>query len=110
MVALAPMLAPRFDQRLPVLVLARHVAARIDDVGEHHRRPAEHVVFEDHAGVERHVVLDLDVVADDHVRRDDHVLPDVAAAADPARGMTWQKCQIFVPSPISQPSSTKEDG
>ena len=23
-----------------------------------------------------------------------------------ARGMTWQKCQIFVPAPISAPSST----
>jgi hypothetical protein len=40
------------------------MAAWIDDVREHHRRPAEHVVFEDHAGVERDVVLDLDVVAD----------------------------------------------
>ena len=33
--------------------------------------------------------------------RDDDVLADVAAAARSARrGMTWQKCQIFVPSPI----------
>src|SRR5262249_27434231 len=69
-------------QRSLVFVLARDVAARVHHVGEHHRRPAEHVVFEDAARVDRDVVLDLDVVADGHVGRDHHVLPDIAARAD----------------------------
>ena len=46
-------------QRATILVLARHVAARIHHVGEHHRRSAEHIVLELHALVDRHVVLDL---------------------------------------------------
>src|SRR5687767_1730670 len=69
-------------QRLLVFGLALDVAARVDHVGEHHRRSAEHVVLEDHARVDRDVVLDLHVVADAALRGDDHVLPDVAAFAD----------------------------
>src|SRR5207247_2084121 len=51
-------------------------------VGEHHRRPAEYIVFENHTGVEGHVVLNLHVVADDDVGGHDDVLADVAAPAD----------------------------
>src|SRR5262245_1183012 len=69
-------------ERLLVLLLALDVAARVDHVGEHHRRTAEHVVLEDHAGVYGDVVLHLHIVADAALRRDDHVLPDVAALAD----------------------------
>src|SRR5438445_2043760 len=36
-------------ERGAVLVFARHVAARVQHVGEHARRPAEHVVLESHA-------------------------------------------------------------
>src|SRR4030095_13371995 len=77
------------DQRRPELIAARHVTARVDDVGEHHGRPAEDVVFERDPGVNRHVVLDLDVVTNHDLRRDDDVLAEVAAAADsrPAHDM-----------------------
>ena len=68
--------------RRPELALARDVAPRIDDVGEHHARAAEDVVLEHDALVDRHVVLDLDAVADDDVGADVHVLPERAAAAD----------------------------
>src|SRR6185503_9614610 len=71
-----------FHQRPAVLVLALDEAAWVDHVREHHRGPAEHVVFEDDAGVVRDVVLDLDVVADHALRRDHDILADVAARAD----------------------------
>ena len=59
-------LAPRSDQRLAGYSSLRDTWLRgLIDVREHHRRPAEHVVFQHDAGVDRHVVLDLHVVADD---------------------------------------------
>lgn len=48
-------------------VLAAHVGARIDDIGENATRAAKHVVLEIHALIERDVVLDLAAVADPHV-------------------------------------------
>src|SRR5213596_2116308 len=65
-----------------VLVLARHVAPRVQHVGEHARRPAEHIVLQGHAFVDRDVVLDLDVVADLRAGHHHHVLAQVAALAD----------------------------
>src|SRR5213592_2338333 len=65
-----------------VLVLARHVAPRVQHVGEHARRPAEHIVLQGHAFVDRDVVLDLDVVADARTGHHHHVLAQVAALAD----------------------------
>ena len=95
-VQLAPSVAPRLTS------VGRYSSFRetwlrgLIDVGEHHRRPAEHVVFERDAGVDRHVVLDLDVVADHDARRHDDVLADVAATADAgARPSRAQKCQIL---------------
>src|SRR2546426_8570414 len=40
-------------------------------VGEHARRPAEHVVFERDALVDRYIVLDLGIVADPHAGHQD---------------------------------------
>ncbi len=69
-------------QRGAVFVLAGHVAARVHDVGEDHRRPAEYVVFQNAAGINRNIVLNFDVIADHHVRGNHHVLADVAVGAD----------------------------
>src|SRR5690348_11419494 len=52
-----------FYHGVPVLILTFYFAARVDDVGEHHARTAEHVVFEGDVVVYRDVVLNLDVVA-----------------------------------------------
>ena len=106
-VALAPIVAPRRTSVRLILVPARHVAARVDDVGEDHRRPAEHVVLELHALVDRHVVLDLHVVADLRAVHHHDVLAEAHRSPITAPGITWQKCQILVPPPISAPSSTK---
>src|SRR5690348_7138037 len=67
---------------LPVLVLPGHVAPRVEHVGEHARRPAEHIVLEVHAFVDRHVVLDLHVVADRGARHHHDVLAEARALAD----------------------------
>src|SRR3954464_2147756 len=69
-------------QRALVFVLARHVTARIDHVGEHHRRPTKHVVFEHHTLVHRDVVLNLDVVAYADAVHPYHVLSERAPLAD----------------------------
>src|SRR6266581_4203946 len=78
--------AAAFHQRGAVLVLARHVAAGVEHVGEHAGRPAEHVILEGDALVDRHVVLDLDVVADAGAGHHRHVLPEIAALADHGPG------------------------
>jgi len=54
----------------------RIFAAGIDDVGEHHRGSAEHVIFEDDAFVNGDVVLNLAVIPDVHVVADIHILPE----------------------------------
>ena len=70
------------NQRGLIFVFSGHMTSRIHYVGEHHGRPAEHIVFQDTTGIDRNVVLDLHVVADDYVRRNDDILPNVAVRAD----------------------------
>src|SRR5262249_43488594 len=74
--------APAHESRTQLLH-ASDFAARIEDVGEHHRRPAKHAVFEGHPLVHRHVVLDLDAVADRDIGANDVVLSDTAVLAYP---------------------------
>ncbi len=71
-----------FHQGGFVLMLAGHMAARVDDIGEDHRRTEEDIVLDDHAGVERDIVLDLDIVPDDDIGCDEHILPDRAVCTD----------------------------
>src|SRR5688572_7528961 len=65
-----------------VLVLARDVTARVDDVGKHHRRSAKHVILELDALVYRNVVLDLHIRADLHAIHHDHILAERASLTD----------------------------
>jgi len=74
-----------FHQGGFVLMLAGHMTARVDDIGEDHRRTEEDIVLDDHAGVERDIVLDLDIVPDDDIGCDEHILPDRAVCADFSR-------------------------
>src|SRR6266540_349678 len=78
------------DEGFPVFGFPRHMTARIDDVGEHHRRTAENVVLDLDAFVDRNVVLDLHVVSDAHAVHDDDILPEGAPLADdcPAEHVT----------------------
>src|SRR5947208_11620650 len=73
-------------ERGAILVLARHVAARVHHVREHAGRPAEHVVLEGDALIDRHVVLDLHVVPDARAGHDHDVLPEAAALTDDGAG------------------------
>src|SRR6266536_3422329 len=74
--------AAALHERAPVCVLARHVTARVHDVGEDTGGTAEDVVFQLDALVDGHVVLDLDVVADPGPRHHDDVLAEVTPLAD----------------------------
>src|SRR5256885_7714216 len=69
-----------------VLVLARHVAARVHHVREYAGRPAHHAVLEGDAPIDRHVVLDLHVVPDARAGHDHDVLPEAAALTDDGAG------------------------
>ena len=79
------------DRRRAEFILARHIGARIVDVGEHAARAAKHVVGEFDAVIERDIVLDLAAVADLHARADHHVLADRAVLADHGAGKDMAK-------------------
>src|SRR5206468_4606665 len=67
---------PLPDKRWAVLMLPGDVAAGVDHIREHDRRPAEHAVFQRHAVVDRNVVLDFDASAHDGAGGDKDVLAD----------------------------------
>jgi len=73
---------PHPDPRGPELVLALHVGAGIEHVGEHATGSEERVVADGHALVDGDVVLNLDPVADGHVAVDVDVLTEDAALTD----------------------------
>ena len=65
----------------------RELAARIEHVGEDHRRAAEDVILQGHPLVDRHVVLDLDMIADGDVVAHVDVLPQGALLPDLAAAL-----------------------
>src|SRR5438105_2449881 len=69
-----------------VFVLSRDVAPRIDDVGEHHRRSAEHVVLQLDALIHTHVVLDLAISSDARAVHHDDILSKTTMLADHSAG------------------------
>ena len=93
MVQFAPSVAPRLTSVRRYSSLRDDVAPRVDDVGEHHRRPAEHVVLE-----RRRRCRSTRCSGSSRCRRsttpgdDDDVLADVAARADARRPViTWRE-------------------
>lgn len=62
-------------ERRKKFVLPLNLGARIEDVGEHHRRPTEHPVFERHCIIYRDVVLYLYAVAYNRSATDINTLP-----------------------------------
>lgn len=70
------------NERFCELVFSGNVAARIGDVGEHHARTAENVVFQGNAVVDGYVVLDFYAVADLHVVGNENALAEHAIIAD----------------------------
>src|SRR5439155_22087409 len=72
--------APPHESRTQLLHPS-DLAARIEDVGEHHRRPAEHAIFEGHSLVHGDDVLDLDPVTDRDVGADYDILSDPSVLA-----------------------------
>src|SRR5690606_33712778 len=73
-------------ERVAVFALAFDGRARVVDVGEHHARAAEYVVFQDDVVVYRHVVLDFYAVADAYPVAHVDVLAQRAAVADRGAG------------------------
>ncbi len=63
-------------------MLARNVAARVIDVGEHHAGAAEHVIFQRYHVVNTDIVLHFDIAADDDIAADKNVLSEGTALAD----------------------------
>ena len=59
------------------------MTARIDHIGENHRRAEEDIVFNDYSIVDRYIILNLYSISDNGVVVDKHVLPNVAALPDP---------------------------
>jgi hypothetical protein len=60
---ISPNGGPALDVCFHVFVLALYVAARVDNIGKYHTRPAKNIVFQDNFVVDRNVVLDLDIIA-----------------------------------------------
>jgi len=68
-------------QRRLVFMLADDMATWVDDVREHHARPAKYVIFEHYRIVHRDIVLDFDVVAD-HGVADVNILAERTVGTD----------------------------
>ena len=71
-----------FDQGSAIFMLARNVAARVIDVGEHHAGAAKHVIFQRYRVVNTDIVLHFDVAADDDIAADKDVLSEGTALAN----------------------------
>ena len=69
MVALAPIVHPRFRSGGLVKRMPVHLRARIGDVGQNARRSEKDIIFDHRARVDRNIVLNLDIVSDDTFRR-----------------------------------------
>ena len=76
-------------------------------VREAHMGPTN-AILDRHACVERGVVLDPDVVSHDDAGIDVDALPKMQPLPMRTFSRTWQKSQIWVPSPISALSETTE--
>ncbi len=63
-------------------VLAFYKTSWIDDIGEHHTRPKEHIVLAGYARVEGDVILHFHAVAEYHAVCHEHVLPEYAIFTD----------------------------
>ena len=93
-----------------VFVFTRNVASWIDDVGEHHARAAENVIFENYVIVDRNVVLHLDVIAIKTLLPTKTFWPKEQPVPILAPPQICTQCQTRVPSPICAPSSTMAVG
>src|SRR5262245_14748096 len=71
-----------FDQRVLKFAFALDLRARVVDVGEHTRWPAEHTILQSYALIDGDIVLDFYVVADRHLWANHDVLANVAIAPD----------------------------
>lgn len=60
----------------PILVFAQDSGARVVNIGKHHARAAEDIVFQPDGIVDRDIVLHLDIVADYDIVADEDVLPE----------------------------------
>jgi len=67
-------------------LLAADGRARVEDVGEHATRPAEHIVFKFDALVEGDIVLNFAAIADRDIRSDHGALTDSHVLADDGTG------------------------
>lgn len=67
------------DKRVAILILASDGRTRVVNIGEHHARSAEHIVFKRYIVVDAHIVLDLDIVSNRDAVSDKHILPERAA-------------------------------
>ena len=64
------------DQGCLIFFLAVDMAARVDDVCQHHGRPKKNIVFHHDPSVKRDIVLNFDVITDDDVSGNKNILAD----------------------------------
>jgi hypothetical protein len=96
MSALAPIVAPAFDERPGKLGLTLDGSTRVVDIREHTAWSAEDLVLPLNTVVEADIVLNLTAVADPYGRADHHILADGAIFANLALLRMCTKCQIRV--------------
>ena len=109
MVAFAPIVHPRFNWVVSYSECRFTCERGLVTFVRTHEGPRNTSSSMTDAGVNRHVVLNLDIVSDDCPAVDIHVLTDDDRWPIRAPFMTCEKCQIFVPAPISAPSSAYAD-
>lgn len=78
-----------------IFIAAAYLAARVDDIGKHHRRTEENIILAHHTGVYRHVVLHLYVLSQCHPGSNEHILTDIAAVTKGASRHQVRKMPDF---------------
>jgi hypothetical protein len=75
------------------------MAARIEDIREHHRGTAKYIVLQDHPGVNRDIILNLNVITNYTAGGDHNILTNIAPLTNDAISHNMAEMPYFCAFP-----------